>query len=121
MVAVSLEQKLTGDGTALTGVWFEGDDLPPGADERSDDDPVLVAAAEQLTTYFTGTFTQFDLPLAAAGTPFQQRVWTALRGIPYGTTVSYGVARGSATASGLRRWGWRTAPTRSPSWPSATG
>ena len=29
------------------------------------------------------------LPLALLGTPFQQRVWQALRQIPYGHTVSY--------------------------------
>ena len=29
------------------------------------------------------------LPLDAAGTPFQQRVWNALRGIPAGKTASY--------------------------------
>jgi methylated-DNA-[protein]-cysteine S-methyltransferase len=30
------------------------------------------------------------VPLAFAGTPFQQRVWAELRKIPYGTTLSYG-------------------------------
>ena len=32
----------------------------------------------------------FDLPLAPVGTPFQQRVWTALLNIPHGVTISYG-------------------------------
>ncbi len=31
-----------------------------------------------------------DMPLDLRGTPFQQRVWQALRDIPAGTTVSYG-------------------------------
>ncbi|MDQ3696006.1 MAG: bifunctional DNA-binding transcriptional regulator/O6-methylguanine-DNA methyltransferase Ada [Chloroflexota bacterium] len=31
-----------------------------------------------------------DLPLDVRGTAFQQRVWAALRGIPAGTTVTYG-------------------------------
>jgi AraC family transcriptional regulator, regulatory protein of adaptative response / methylated-DNA-[protein]-cysteine methyltransferase len=31
----------------------------------------------------------FDLPLDIQGTPFQQRVWQALRDIPVGTTASY--------------------------------
>ena len=44
----------------------------------------------QLTEYFAGTRRQFDLPLAPAGTPFQQRVWAALLDIPYGHTISYG-------------------------------
>ncbi|MGZ4192228.1 MAG: methylated-DNA--[protein]-cysteine S-methyltransferase, partial [Solirubrobacteraceae bacterium] len=32
----------------------------------------------------------FALALAHAGTPFQQRVWAALRAIPFGSTRSYG-------------------------------
>ena len=32
----------------------------------------------------------FDLPLRMQGTPFQQKVWAALREIPYGETRSYG-------------------------------
>jgi methylated-DNA-[protein]-cysteine S-methyltransferase len=32
----------------------------------------------------------FDLPVARRGTAFQQRVWSELEKIPYGTTSSYG-------------------------------
>jgi len=59
-------------------------------------------AAQQLDAYWAGELFDFDLPLAARGTPFQQRVWKALRKIPYGRTATYGeVAReiGSPTAS----------------------
>ncbi len=52
--------------------------------------PVIEAAAAQLDGFFAGTRTAFDLPLALAGTPFQETVWRALQGIPYGETVSYG-------------------------------
>src|SRR5262249_49799561 len=44
----------------------------------------------QLDEYFAGQRTDFDVPLTFAGTPFQQRVWAALREIPYGQTVTYG-------------------------------
>jgi methylated-DNA-[protein]-cysteine S-methyltransferase len=60
------------------------------------------AAIEQLREYFAGERSEFDLPLAPGGTAFQQRVWQALRTIPYGTTTSYGaIARaiGRPTAS----------------------
>ena len=43
-------------------------------------------AARQLAEYFAGERTEFDLPLALAGTAFQRRVWAALRDIPYGET-----------------------------------
>jgi methylated-DNA-[protein]-cysteine S-methyltransferase len=62
----------------------------------------FAAAAKQLTAYFAGQLTTFDLPLAPVGTDFQRRVWDGLRQIPYGQTVSYGeLARrlGSPAAS----------------------
>lgn len=46
-------------------------------------------ACEQLSAYFEKRLTQFDLPLAAKGTAFQQKVWHALMQIPYGDTASY--------------------------------
>lgn len=50
----------------------------------------LDAAQAQLEEYFAGSRREFDLALDPAGTDFQLRAWTALRTIPYGTTVSYG-------------------------------
>lgn len=44
----------------------------------------------QLMEYFDGKRKVFDLPLYIEGTPFQQKVWNALRQIPYGETRSYG-------------------------------
>ena len=44
----------------------------------------------ELDAYFAGTLKTFTVPLDTAGTPFQQKVWTVLRTIPYGKTRSYG-------------------------------
>jgi methylated-DNA-[protein]-cysteine S-methyltransferase len=44
----------------------------------------------QLEEYFAGERRDFDVPLAMDGDPFERLVWTALRGIRYGETVSYG-------------------------------
>ena len=52
--------------------------------------PLLLQAAAELAEYFAGTRREFTLPLAPAGTPFQQAVWEALRTIPYGETRTYG-------------------------------
>ena len=46
--------------------------------------------ARQIEAYFAGKLKQFDLPLHAEGTPFRQKVWQALRDVPYGQTRSYG-------------------------------
>jgi methylated-DNA-[protein]-cysteine S-methyltransferase len=51
---------------------------------------VLAAARDQLTEYFSGSRTSFDLPLAPDGTPFQLRVWAELRRIPYASLLAYG-------------------------------
>ena len=50
---------------------------------------LLREARSQLFAYFDGEMPAFDLPLSPHGTPFQQRVWTALRDIPYGETCTY--------------------------------
>ena len=46
--------------------------------------------AVQLSEYFAGRRTTFEVELAMAGTPFQHRVWNALREIGYGETRTYG-------------------------------
>lgn len=51
--------------------------------------PLLRQAAAELTAYFAGQLRQFTVPLAPKGTPFQQKVWAALREIPYGERRSY--------------------------------
>ncbi|BCS49240.1 methylated-DNA--protein-cysteine methyltransferase [Aeromonas jandaei] len=53
------------------------------------DELALAPFVEQFAAYFAGKLQQFDLPLAARGTPFQQAVWRTLCDIPYGETVSY--------------------------------
>ena len=49
----------------------------------------LEDARAQLAEYFAGKRRTFDLPLSTHGTPFQERVWAALRDIPYGETRCY--------------------------------
>lgn len=53
------------------------------------DSDVLNETRTQLEAYFAGTLRDFDLPLLLAGTEFQQRVWQALRKVPYGQTSTY--------------------------------
>jgi methylated-DNA-[protein]-cysteine S-methyltransferase len=50
---------------------------------------LLRRARNQLHAYFDSELTEFDLPLAPAGTAYQRRVWQALCDIPYGATCSY--------------------------------
>lgn len=48
------------------------------------------AARRQIIAYLAGEEKNLTLPLAARGSDFQQRVWSALRAIPRGETRSYG-------------------------------
>lgn len=57
----------------------------------------LVAASREsnarraIEAYLSGDLQAIDaIPVKTAGTPFQREVWTALRAVPAGTTVSYG-------------------------------
>lgn len=50
---------------------------------------LLRTAREQLFAYFDGVLRVFDIPLDPPGTPYQRRVWQALRAIPYGQTETY--------------------------------
>jgi methylated-DNA-[protein]-cysteine S-methyltransferase len=67
------------------------------------DDPVLAEATTQLREYFAGTRTSFALPLQMDGNAFEQRVWAALRTIPYGETASYGEIAAQIGAPGAAR------------------
>jgi methylated-DNA-[protein]-cysteine S-methyltransferase len=83
---------LTTDGTALTSLTMDVPDVAPVLQPGAVQDPTvgpLPAVLAQLDEYFSGSRREFDLHLRLAGTPFQRRVWAALKEIPYGVTWSY--------------------------------
>jgi O-6-methylguanine DNA methyltransferase len=75
--------------------------------------PLIERLQIQLDDYFAGRRIDFDLPLVAPGSPFQQRTWATLRRIPIGRTLSYeelareagrpGAQRAAGTANGANR------------------
>jgi methylated-DNA-[protein]-cysteine S-methyltransferase len=71
------------DGEAIVAIRWGGTTVAGNS-------PLLAEAVRQLDAYFGGSLTAFDLPLKPAGSPFEQRVWTAMRAIPYGKTGTYG-------------------------------
>jgi len=85
---------LASDGEALLRAWFarSAEEVPPEWPSewvRDPRDPVLAQAVDQLHEYFGRQREEFTVPLRPSGTPFQLRVWQALRGIPYGHTRTY--------------------------------
>lgn len=92
---------LRADESGLTGLWFEGargappvpDAAPVAASAASAPDAAstaVAAACHWLDVYFSGGIPAESVPVALRGTPFQQRVWTALQFISYGSLISYG-------------------------------
>lgn len=91
---------------ALSAIYFEGDARLAARETWERDDVLLAPARRQLTEYFAGARTTFDVPLRFEGTPFQRRVWQALTRIPFGTTMSYGeLAKQVGTPKGSRAVG----------------
>jgi len=88
---------LTASETALKAVFFpvrRNRSAPEAGwvedDGRGPAGALLAAVRRELTEYFDGTRTTFDLPLDGTGSTFERRVWDLLRTIPYGATTSYG-------------------------------
>jgi len=74
--------------------------IVPGEDRH------IAQLRKELGEYFDGTRTRFTVPLEFPGSPFEQKVWNALREIPAGTTVSYqDVARNIGRPSASRAVG----------------
>lgn len=81
---------ITATKKAVTAIRF-GTQVPEGSTPctGAEATPLLRKAAEEIGDYFAGSRRKFTLPLAPEETPFQQKVWEALRTIPYGETRTY--------------------------------
>lgn len=83
---------LMATGEGLSAVLWENerpDRVRIAGDAEDPAHPILARAMDQLREYFAGRRREFAVPLDVDGTPFQQRVWEALRTIPFGETRSY--------------------------------
>lgn len=84
---------LVGSDRGLAAVLWQDDDpsrVGPGAITKDTRHPILRQAQQQLEEYFAGQRRTFSVKLDPSGTEFQNKVWKALRTIPFGETRSYG-------------------------------
>jgi methylated-DNA-[protein]-cysteine S-methyltransferase len=93
--------EIVSDGAAITSLSIERNGELPFDELPESTSPLLELASSQLSEYFAGTRTRFELPIAAAGTEFQRAIWSQLSDIDWGDVRSYGelgMASGRATA-----------------------
>jgi len=75
--------RITASNGAITAIdWTDS--------PAEDSSPELDEACRQLTAYFNGHLTEFDLPLRVEASEFQQKVCAAIAAIPFGHTRTYG-------------------------------
>ena len=74
---------------------LESDDRGSSGDAAA---ALAARAARAARDYLAGQRRTLDVPLDLRGTPFQQQVWSELRRVPFGRTISY--------AELARRAGW---------------
>lgn len=75
----------------------------PGGVIRLQETDFLRQACEQVREFMSGKRREFSLPIRMEGTPFQKKVWEALRRIPYGETRTYGEIAAEVGSSGGAR------------------
>lgn len=82
--------EVTATDAGLYSVSFQKEDIPrkeavliPATNK------IVLQCVEQLDEYFHSGRKTFDIPLAPAGSPFQQQVWQELVKIPFGKTSTY--------------------------------
>ena len=93
---------LEGTEDALTALYLPNTPVEPVGAET----PLLARGRGELLEYLVGKRRTFDLPLKPQGTPFQQKVWSALADITYGQTITYGeLARRVGCPKGSRAVG----------------
>lgn len=99
---------LAATARGLAGLWFDDQKHHPGAIEAPVDarQRWIVQALDELAGYWRDGSALFTIALDPQGTPFQQSVWEALRGIAAGRTLSYGgLAQQLGRASAVRAVG----------------
>ncbi|WP_445527656.1 methylated-DNA--[protein]-cysteine S-methyltransferase [Streptomyces cyslabdanicus] len=91
LLLVGEESATATGGTALASLSVPGQKYGAVVQDGWISKPeAFTEIAAQLRSYFEGRRTRFDIEYVTSGSDFQQRVWTALETIPYGTTLTYG-------------------------------
>lgn len=98
---------MTGEGDALTGLWFDGQKYSNNilvSDRVEKHLPVFNKTIKWLDIYFSGGIPDFTPAISIESTAFRKAVWNILLTIPYGSTMTYGeIAKKIALRQGMKR------------------
>lgn len=98
------ELLITEEEGAIIGLGFSAKYKDPELLYQETD--LLKQTSLQITEYLSGNRKSFTVPLKTDGTPFQERIWKALKQIPYGETKTYGqLAHAAGSPKGARAAG----------------
>ena len=82
---------LRGTEAALTALFMENHRHQPALPPHAvNDHAPFREVRRELEEYFAAERREFSLSFKTMGTPFQERIWSALCSVPYGETISYG-------------------------------
>lgn len=96
--------ELLGDDEAITSLSIERDGALPHDGLPEQPNPLLERARAQLSEYFAGERTDFDLPVRPlGGTDFQRAVWSELARLQWGEATSYGALAAAVGRPGSAR------------------
>jgi methylated-DNA-[protein]-cysteine S-methyltransferase len=85
------ELTLVASDGVLSGIYFPGHwHMPAPEVFGTRSERGFEQARRQLSEYFVGERTEFELTTTVAGEDFQRRVWELIDRIPYGQTTTYG-------------------------------
>ena len=84
---------LASDGTALVGLWFDGQKYFADTLDRQHEErmlPIFSETVKWLDIYFGGGTPEFTPPLSMRCSDFRKTVWEIMLTIPYGKIMTYG-------------------------------
>jgi methylated-DNA-[protein]-cysteine S-methyltransferase len=82
--------RITASDAGIRTIFFlDGAEAEAASSDTTSPNTFTDLCAGQLQEYFEGKRQVFDVPLAPAGTAFQQRVWQELLKVPFGKTDTY--------------------------------
>ena len=81
---------LKADGDVLTSCkWTSSTESSAACTAAGPENEIIEIAISQISEFLTGIRKDFSIPLRPEATEFRMKVWSEMRRIPYGETITY--------------------------------